>query len=161
MMRSSIFLLAVLAGLALGCGPDVQALQEEAQAALDRRDLATAATRADAGIAAAKGDRATAWRFEQVRLEALARGGKGAEVQATLERLAGSHAAQVQSPLFLAAAGWLKEAGDTKGAVDLLIAGDARFPADHERFQAAITQMSQTQELAPADVERLRSLGYL
>ncbi len=160
-MRSVLPALAVVAGLAAGCGPDPQALQEEAQAALDRRDLDVAIAKADEGIATAKQDRAAAWRLEQVRLEALARGAKGADVQATLERLSGSYAAQVQAPLFLAAAGWLKEAGDTKGAVDLLVAGDTRFPAEHERFQAAITEMSQARELAPADVERLRALGYL
>ena len=160
-MRSMLVPFAVFAGLAAGCGPDAVALREEAQAALDKRDFGAAIAKADAGITAVKGDRAAAWRLEQVRLEALARDGKGTEVQASLERLAGTYAAQVQAPLFLAAAGWLEEAGDTKGAVDLLVAGDTRFPAEHERFQAAITEMSQQQELAPSDVERLKALGYL
>jgi len=160
-MRSSLAPFALLALLAAGCGPDPAKLQEEAQAALDKRDLPTAIAKADAGIAAAKADRAAAWRLEQVRLEALARGGKGAEVKASLERLAGPYAAQVQAPLYLAAAGWLKEGGDGAGAVDLLVVGDGRFPAEHERFQATITEMSQKQELAPADVEKLKALGYL
>ncbi|MBN1334513.1 MAG: hypothetical protein JXB39_00975 [Deltaproteobacteria bacterium] len=160
-MRTALASFGLLAGLVAGCSPDASALQEAAQAALDHRDFETAIAKSDAGISAAGQDRAATWRLEQIRLEALARAGRSTDVRATFERLVATYAAQVDASLYVTAATWLREAGDTQGAVDLLLVGDTRCPAEHERFQAAITEMSQKQELAPAEVERLRSLGYL
>ena len=118
---------------------------------------------ADEGLAqdAVKRDAATAWRLEQVRLEALARSGKGADVKKELDRLAGTYAAQVNASLYRSLADKAKAAGDTAGAIDVLTAGDQRFPAEHASFVEAIEALKSSGSLDPAQVQKLKSLGYL
>ena len=144
-----------------GCGDTAQDLQESARSALESGDHATAASTATDALKLASGDRALTWQLEQLRLEALARGGQGEQAAANLERLANDFSAQVKVPLYLATASYLKDAGDTSHAIDILTAGDARFPAAHDQFTAAIQEMNKTQELDPAEIEKLKSLGYL
>jgi hypothetical protein len=55
----------------------------------------------------------------------------------------------------------VKTAGDTTGAIDILAAGDVRFPDDHASFVEAITALQSSGELDPAEIERLKALGYL
>lgn len=155
----SIFPLALALLVACG-GASVADRRQEAQAALDAGDYAKALELADATLkdpAAAK-DATEAWRLEQLRLDALARSGKGAEVVATLQRLSGTHAAQVNAPLYRSLADKLRAAGDGKGAVDVLDAGFKKYPEDAS-FKAAIEEMSGSAD--PAEIERLKALGYL
>jgi hypothetical protein len=135
----------------------------EAQASLNTGKFDAAVTAADQGLAAAdaKGDAALAWRLEQVRLEGLAQGGKGNQVKADLERLAGSYPQQVTPALYRALADKVSQAGDTNGAIDLLTAGDQRFPDAHASFVEAIEALKAGGNLDPAQVQRLKALGYL
>jgi hypothetical protein len=66
----------------------------------------------------------------------------------------------VNSSLYLAIASYLHEAGDASGAIDLLLAGDKRFPEESEKFKAQIEKLKAS-GLDPAEIDRLRSLGYL
>lgn len=154
-------ILVLAFGLLAACGgASVADRRQEAQAALDAGDYAKAVEVADATLKdpATAREATEAWRLEQLRLDALARSGRGAEVLATLQRLAGSHAAQVNAAVYHASADKLRAAGDGKGAVDVLDAGFKRFP-DDTSFKAAIDEMSNSAD--PAEIERLKALGYL
>jgi hypothetical protein len=156
--------ISVLAVLLAACGGKTGAeYHDEARAALDGGKPAEAIRMAEEGLArnAAAADAAVAWRLEQVRLEALARSGKGAQVKTELERLAQVYPQQVTAALYRALADKTKEAGDTPGAIDVLTAGDQRFPAEHASFVEAIDALKATGNLDPAQVQRLKALGYL
>lgn len=161
-MRASFLSFALL--LLAACGGKSPAdLTAEAQSALDGGDAAKAVTLVDAALGqdAVKKDAASTWRLEQVKLDALAKTGKGAEVLSNLERLAGTNPKQVNAALYRALADKVKAAEDTAGAIDILAAGDKRFPADHATFQEAIDALKSAGNLDPAEVERLKALGYL
>jgi hypothetical protein len=149
--------LAALLGALLACGAGPEAQLEEARSQLAKGAYAEAVAAAGAGLAAGA-EGSVAWRLELVALEGEARGGRGAEVLARLERLAGPWSAQVSAPLYVQTAGQLKEAGDGAGAVSVLDAGAKRFPQDAAIAQA-ITQSKATG--SDAELERLRSLGYV
>jgi hypothetical protein len=154
--------LALLLLLLVACEPSLADREKEARAALDARDFAKARNVSEAALvdAASGKDAATAWRLEQIRLGALAHSKQGAEVIASLERLAGAYPAQVTPALYRSLADRLKAAGDTSGAIDVLAAGDRRFPQEHEIFVKDIEGLKQG-NLDPAQVERLKALGYL
>jgi hypothetical protein len=152
------------AALLVACGGKSGAdYHTEARAALDAGRPADAIGVADEALARddVKQDAASAWRLEQVRLEALARAGKGGQVKAELDRLAGTYPKQVTASLYRALADKAKEAGDTAGAIDILTAGDQRFPAEHASFVEAIDALKAAGNLDPAQVQRLKALGYL
>jgi hypothetical protein len=157
-------ILVLLAALLGGCGGRSAAdYQKEAQAALDGRDPGKAVEVVRAALAndAVRRDAAAAWRLEQIRLEALAKTGKGGEVKAELDRLAGTYTAQVTPALYRSLGDKTKAAGDIPGAIDILVAGDQRFPKDHASFAEAIEALKNAGGVDPAQVERLRALGYL
>jgi tetratricopeptide (TPR) repeat protein len=154
----------VLAACLVGCqGKSPADYQKAAQAALDARDPAKAIhlTEEALGQDAVRQDPAMAWRLEQVRLEALARHGKGAQVKTELERLAGVYPKQVGGSLYRSLADGAREAGDNTGAIEILTAGDERFPDEHAKFAEAIEALKNAEDLDPAQVEKLKSLGYL
>ncbi len=153
--------LALAALLLLGCGKSAADLKESAQAALDAGDLGTAVEQADLAIQVAGTDRAMVWQVEQIRLRALAANGQGGQVVASLARLSGEYSAQLKSSLYVALAGQLRDGGDTSAAIDVLDAGNRAFPAESELFTAAIAELQQGQELDPAEIEKLKALGYL
>ncbi len=159
--QGTLAYLLLLFALLVGCGKGVADLQAEAQAALVKGEYASAESTAAQALGLGKADRPTAWALENIALEAQARGGKGAEAAATLERLAGEYAPQVNAALYLAIGSYVKDAGQTDAAIDILAAGDKRFPEQHDQFVAAIDEMKNTQELDPAEIEKLKSLGYL
>src|SRR5688572_13786409 len=104
-------LVPLLLALAAGCGGKSAAdYANEAQSALDGGDAPKALTLADAALAqdAVKKDAPVAWRVEQIKLEALAKGGNGAEVLANLERLAGTNPKQITAALYRSLADKLK-----------------------------------------------------
>jgi hypothetical protein len=159
-----IWPILVFAALVVACGGRSAAdYHRDARAALDAGDAAAALRVADEGLArdAVKRDAAGAWRLEQVRLEALAKSGKGGDVKRELERLAGTYSGQVSASLYRSLADKTKDAGDTEGAIDVLTAGDKRFPAEHASFVEAIETLKSSGSLDPAQVQRLKSLGYL
>lgn len=147
-----------------GCGGKSAAdYQQEAQAALDARDAAKAIEVADRALAdeAVAKDPAAVWRLQQIRLDALAQAGKGAEVAQDVERLAASYPKLVTASLYRALADKAKTAGDTAGAIDILAAGDHRFPAEHASFAEAIDALKSAGGLDPEQVKKLKALGYL
>jgi hypothetical protein len=160
----SILLVSALSLLAAACGNKSGTDRlAEAQAALNSTQHDSAVAAADQGLATAdaKGDPALAWRLEQVRLEGLAAGGKGAQVKTDLERLGAAYPKQVTASLYRSLADKLGHAGDTGGAIDVLAAGDQKFPAEHASFVEAIDALKAKGDMDPAQVEKLKSLGYL
>jgi hypothetical protein len=155
-------LVALLLGGLVGCagGPDAAALQKDVESALQAKDFAGAVTKADAALQAetiAK-DPAKSWRFESLKLEALADGGKGPEVVAGLTRLATTYDKQLTAATYRELADKLRASGNSVGANDVLVLGDKRFPTDPS-FKEAIKALNT--EGDPAEVERLKALGYL
>jgi len=160
----TLTLIVVLLATVSGCGGKTAAdYQKEAQAALDGRDSAKAVQLADAGLAteAVRKDPPAAWRLEQIRLDALAQGGKGAQVATDLDRIAQAYPKQVTAALYRSLADRARGAGDSAGAIEILTAGDKRFPDEHTTFADAITALKNAGELDPNQVEKLKSLGYL
>jgi hypothetical protein len=145
----------------IGCGTDPEQLKTEAQHALSvgnfsqARELSTRALEQ-----APASQKRLVWSLERIRLEALARGEQAGEARQTLERLAGEYPAQANADLYIAIASYAREAGDTSGAIDILVAGDARFPEESEKFKEQIRELQEA-GLDPAEIERLRSIGYL
>ncbi len=160
--RRAILLTPVIGLLFLnGCGPDPEQMKTEAQQALSVGDFSQAreiSTRALEQVP--ESEKRLTWSLERIRLEALAREGQAAEALETLERLAAEYPEQAGTSLYLAIASYLGDAGDATGAIDILVAGDKRFPEESEKFEAQIREL-QAGGLDPAEVERLRSLGYL
>ena len=154
----------VLGALLAGCGGKSAAdYQKEARAALDGGDFATAIGRVEEALGqeTVRNDPAAAWRLEQIRLEALAKAGKGGEVKTGLERLASAYPNQVNASLYRSLADRVKTAGDTTGAIEILTGGDQRFPAEHASFVEAIQAIKSAGGIDPAQVEKLKALGYL
>ena len=156
-------LLTPLIGLAffIGCGPDAEQLKDEAQQSLSVGNFSQAreiSTRALEQLP--ESEKRLTWSLERIHLEALARDNQAGEALETLERLATEYPGQANASLYLAIASYAKDAGDQSGAVDILIAGDKRFPEETEKFKAQIHEL-QAQGMDPAEIERLRSLGYL
>ena len=147
----------------LACGANLAEQEKAARAALDARDFAKAQQLAEAALTSpeAAKDAPTAWRLEQIRLESLANEKNGGEVTSSLERLAGTYPTQVTAALYRSLADKLKTAGDNSGAIDVLSKGDKRFPADHQAFVDAIQALQSEGNLDPAEIERLKALGYL
>jgi hypothetical protein len=158
----SILLVSALSFVVVACGNKTgPAHLADAQAAVRSAQHDSAVASAEKGLASAeaKADPALAWRLEQTRLEGLAGGSKGAQVATELERLASAYPKQVTPALYRALADKLAAAGDTTGAIDVLTAGDQKFPAEHASFDEAIKALGEKAD--PATVERLKSLGYL
>ncbi len=154
---------SLLLVLLIACGASPEDLRKEAQAKLDAGDPAAALQLAetalkDPAIAANKAD---AWRFESIRLEGLARTSKGGVVATELDRLAGSYSGQVTAALYRSVADKARAAGDNSGAIAILEAGDKRFPAEKDSFAEAIQAINAAGGLDPAEIERLKALGYL
>lgn len=162
-LRRAILLTPVI-GLVflIGCGPDVEQLEDDAQQALSVGNFSQArelSTRALEQVP--KSEKRLLWSFERIRLEALAREDRATEAQESLERLAGEYPGQANADLYLAIASYVKEAGDSSGAIDILVAGDERFPEESEKFKAQIQELHESGLVDPAEIERLRSIGYL
>jgi hypothetical protein len=141
----------------VSCGAGPEADLEKARGYLASGDYADAAAAATRGLdAGAEGS--TAWRLELAALEGEARSGSTAQVLARLERLADAWSAQVTGTLYVQTAGQVREGGDAAGAISVLDAGARRFPEDAD-IARAIDQLKETG--TDAEVERLRSLGYV
>ena len=145
-----------------GCGGGATAEdhQQMIEAALSVKDWNAAVAKADVALAdpAIGQDAAKAWRFESLRLTALAEGGKGAEVIASLSRLTGTNPAQMTPSLYRSMADKLKAGGDAQGAIEVLDAAIKAHPNDPS-FQATIDTLKTSAD--PAEIEKLKALGYL
>ena len=162
-LRRAILLTPVI-GLVflIGCGPDAEQLEEDAQQALSVGNFSQAREISMRALEQVpESEKRLIWSLERIRLEALARDDQAAEVQESLERLATEYPAQANADLYLAIASYVREAGDSSGAIDILVAGDKRFPEESEKFKAQIQELHESGLVDPAEIERLRSIGYL
>ena len=152
---------AIGLALLIGCGPDLEKQKNEAQQALSVGNFSQAREISSQALEhAPAADKRLVWALERIRLEALARENQGEQARETLERLAAEYPARANASLYLAIATYLKDAGGTSSAIDILVAGDERFPDESEKFKAQIGEM-EAGGLDPAEIERLKSLGYL
>src|SRR5215510_9800789 len=120
----TLSMVALLAACFAGCGGKSAArYEQDAQTALDGKDPAKAIAIVDEALAkdSVRQDAPAAWRLEQIRLDALARQGKGNEVKAQLERLVGTYPKQVNASLYRSLADKTKTAGDNPGAIEILV----------------------------------------
>jgi predicted Zn-dependent protease len=162
-LRRTILLTPVI-GLVflIGCGPDAEKLEDDAHQALSVGNFSQAreiSTRALEQVP--ESEKRLIWSLERIRLEALARDDQAAEARETLERLAAEYPSQANASLYLAIASYVRDAGNSSGAIDILVAGDKRFPEDSEKFKAQIQELHESGLMDPAEIERLRSIGYL
>jgi hypothetical protein len=156
MRRFCILLIA----LALGaCADTPRESLDEARQALAESRYADAIAAADAGLAG-DADALTSWGLELVKLEALARDGRGDDTLAQLEKLAASRPEQMPATQYSATADQLRAAGQGGGAIQVLDAGLKRFPEDQ-----TLLGLIEEAKAAPApgsdELEMLRSLGYV
>jgi hypothetical protein len=153
-------MILVLLSLGCGSGPDPAALQAEVESAIAAKDFPGAVAKADEALKAEVilADPAKAWRFESLRLNALAGGGKGKEVLDSFGRLSAKYDKQLTPALYHSLADKVRAAGDGAGYAELLDAGKKKFPEDPS-FQAAIDEMKNSAD--PEEIEKLKALGYL
>jgi len=152
---------AICLALLIGCSADPEQLKNEAQQALSVGNFAQARDISTQALAQATGsEKRLVWALERIRLEALARNDEGDETRESLERLTAEYPTQANASLYLAMATYLRDAGGTHSAIDVLVAGDERFPEESAKFKAMIQEM-EAGGLDPAEIERLKSLGYL
>ncbi len=152
-------LLALCGAPLAGCGKSADDYAKEAQAALDAGDAAKAQQEANEGLKAAGSDKAVAWRLEKVRVDALAKEGKGKDIVADLAGLKTAYPTQATAQFYKAVADKLATAGDKDGQLAVLDAGNKSFP-DDATFKTAIEGLKGAAN-SPEDVERLKALGYL
>ncbi len=147
--------------VACGGGADPASLQAKVDEALAAKDWPAAVTRAEEALANAtvSGDPATAWRFESLRLDALADGGKGDDAASTLARLSEAYPKQATAAVYRAVADKLRVAGDGTGAATVLDAGVKRFPSERAAFEADIAALANAGGEGVTDM--LKQLGYL
>lgn len=160
--RSLLATIALFVGLSGGlaaCAPSLDDQIKQAQASLDAGDGPAAEKAAATALKDAKAPK-DAWRLELIRAQGLAQQGKGADVLTHVERLAGAYPKNVTAPLYRDLADKLRASKDTAGAIELLAAGDARFPAEHQSFVDAIAALKEA-GVDPEELERLKALGYL
>jgi hypothetical protein len=150
----------LLMALALGaCAESPRASLDAAREALAESRYADAIAAADAGLAG-EADAVTAWGLELVKLEALARDGRGDDTLAQLEELAALRPEHMPSSQYSATADQLRAAGQGAAAIQVLDAGLGRFPQD-ETLLGLIEEAKAAPEPGSEELEMLRSLGYV
>ena len=156
-MRPLLLLVTVL-GLACGGGSARDSLAEARQALAESR-YSDALSAAEAGLVSG-GDEVTRWGLELVRLEALARDGRGDETLALIEKLAGERPEQVPPSQYAASADQLRSADQRAAAIQVLDLGLRRFPDDPDLL-GLIEAAKASPEPGSEELEMLRSLGYV
>ena len=162
--------LAVIAALC-GCEMSRQDHLIEARAALADAAYDDAVAAAEAGLRTAAAssqetadraqeelDDATSWGLELAKLEAHARAGHGEEAKQQLTELVNLHPNRVAASEYFATAHQLRGAGEGTAAIEVLDMGAILFP-----FEPVIGRMIEEASTggAPAELELLRSLGYV
>jgi len=141
------------------CGQTARESLDEARQALAESRYADAIGAADTGLAG-DADAVTTWGLELVKLEALARDGRGDETLAQIEKLAAARPEQMPPTQYSATADQLRAADQGAASIVVLDAGLKRFPEDQ-----ALLDLIEQAKAAPApgsdELEMLRSLGYV
>jgi hypothetical protein len=154
-----LFCLLASALLLLACSESPGESLEAARQALAESQYADAVAAADAGLGADPDD-LTRWGLELVRLEALARDGRGEDTLAQIEKLARERPEHVPASQYFATSGQLRAADQGPAAIRVLDLGLKRFPED-----ATLLDLIEQAKAAPAagsdELEMLRSLGYV
>lgn len=156
-MRPTVLL--VVLWLATACSPSASDSLVSAREALASGDTAAALEAADAGLAAGA-EGVTAWGLQLVRLEALAREGRGDATLAQLDALASERPEQITADQYAATADQLRAAGDGASAAQALDLGLQRFPDDADLI-AQIEAVKKSAAAGSDELEMLRSLGYI
>jgi hypothetical protein len=151
---------AVAIALALAaCGESARDSLAAARQALADARYAEAVSASDAGLASGADD-VTAWGLELVKLESLARVGRGDETIAQLGQLAAARPENVPADQYAATADQLRGADQRAAAIQVLDLGLKRFPED-----AALLAQIEAAKQAPApgsdELKMLESLGYV
>jgi len=151
--------LALLTVFSTACQESARDSLGSAREALAGGDPAAALAAAEAGLAAGA-DEVTAWGLELVKLEALAREGRGDAALAQLAALAAQRPEQVPAEQYAATADQLRAAGQGAVAAQALDQGLQRFP-DDAQLGAQIEAVKQAADPGSEELEALRSLGYI
>jgi predicted Zn-dependent protease len=148
----------LLAAALCGCGKPAHEHLADA-----RRELADAAypeaiAAADAGLRETPGAE-TLWGLELVKLEAHARAGQGEEAKGQLAKLVDLYPDRIPATQYSATAYQLQSAGEGAVAIEVLDMGIRHYPGNPgiERLIGA----SQSGDVDPAELEMLRTLGYI
>ena len=150
--------LAVALALA-ACAKSAGDALNDARKALAETRYPEAIAAADAGLSRSP-DPITSWGLEVVKLEALARAGRGEETLSQLDKLTERWPDNMLAEQFAVTADQLRGAGQGDSAIQTLDKGLKRFPKD----PALLGQLEQAKQgAAPGseELERLRSLGYI
>jgi tetratricopeptide (TPR) repeat protein len=153
------FGVAVVALAVAACADSARDTLEQARKALAQTHYSEAITAADAGLAR-KPEPITRWGLEIVKLEALARSGRGDETLAQLEKLVAAWPDHMLADQYAATADQLRAAGQGAAAIRALDLGLKRFPQD-----GALRGQIEQAKAAPApgsdELKMLQSLGYI
>ena len=151
---------ALLSALLLaGCAESARDSLADARQALAEARYDEAVAAADAGLAL-EADDVTQWGLELVRLEALARAGRGDDVVAQLQALAAARPADVPATQYATTADQLRASDQGAAAIQVLDLGLQRFPED-QALRGLIEQARSAPEAGSQELEMLRSLGYV
>jgi hypothetical protein len=145
--------------LLAACGESARDALDQARKALAETHYSDAITAADAGLSR-NPEAVTSWGLEIVKLEALARSGRGDETVAQLAKLTAAWPDNMQADQFAATADQLRAAGQGAASIQALDQGIKRFPKD----PALLAQIEQAKK-APApgsdELKMLETLGYI
>jgi hypothetical protein len=154
----AVLVLALAAG-AVGCGSSAADHLQDARQALADASYSDVVAIADGGLRA-EPEPKTAWALELVKLEALARSGQGEAAIAQLEGLAAAHPERLGPTQYSATADQLRGAGDAAAAIRALDLGAKQHPGD-AMIAKLISDSASSADVDPAELEMLRSLGYV
>jgi hypothetical protein len=153
-----LFPMAIVLALP-ACSESPRESLDQARQALAESRYPEAVAAADAGLAGGP-DEVTTWGLELVKLEALAREGRGEDTAAQLPELAGSRPEHVPATQYSATADQLRAAGQGAAAILVLDLGLKRFPED-EALAGLIEEAKAAPPEGSDELKMLRSLGYV
>jgi len=141
------------------CSASPRESLDEARQALAESRYADAIAAADAGLGGGANE-VTVWGLELVKLEALARAGRGEETLVQLGLLAEVRPEQVPASQYSATADQLRAAEQGGAAIQVLDLGLKRFP-DEPTLVALIEEAKAAPAPGSDELEMLKSLGYV
>ena len=158
---SSAKLLALVVLIAALCSCEKSGHEHlvDARSSLASASYDDAVSAAQAGLVASP-SKPDAWGLELVKLEAHARAGNGEDAKQQISQLARLHPDRIPASEYFATAHQLKMAGKGTEAIEVLDLGMRRFP-DNEVLNAMIGASSESADVSSAELEMLKSLGYL
>ncbi len=144
--------------LLAACAPSDHELLADARSALAGSAYADAVAAADSGLARGADPR-VAWGLELVKLEAHARAGEAEPTVEQLAKLTRLHPDRIPPTQYSATADQLRTAGQGSAAIQVLDMGLKRFPEN--ATLARLIGDAGSGDVDPAEIEMLKSLGYL